>query len=228
MSNWMPPATTLPATAPVPGAVVATATPVVERTTSLLVLSTEAWKPEAKPESLFNADAMSATVLYVPAAPRVTVAEAEPAVNAKAPVARVGVAIANDVPPEFVFSAVATPAMFAVDRSTEIWLSLVPFVTGWMSENHFAALPVALYGVVLFMAGFAYFLLAHCLAGHHGKDSTLAAALGSDVKGKLSLVCYGVAIPLAFLVEWLAVGIYVLVALIWLVPDRRFEKLRSE
>ena len=108
------------------------------------------------------------------------------------------------------------------------WLSLVPFVTGWMSENHFEPLPVALYGGVLFMAGAAYYVLAHSLAGHHGPESKLSAALGSDTKGKLSLVFYGAAIPLAFLMQWFAVAIYVLVALMWLVPDRRFERLLAD
>ena len=108
------------------------------------------------------------------------------------------------------------------------WLSLVPFVTGWVSENHFAQLPVALYGVVLFMAGLAYYWLAHCLAGHHGPDSKLAAALGSDRKGKISLVAYAVAVPLAFVSEWISMALYVAVALMWFVPDRRFERLLAE
>ena len=108
------------------------------------------------------------------------------------------------------------------------WLSLVPFVTGWMSENHFAQLPVALYGGVLFMAGLAYYWLAQCLAGHHGPQSRLAAALGSDRKGKISLVAYAVAMPLAFVAAWLAIVLYVLVAVMWFVPDRRFERLLSE
>ena len=108
------------------------------------------------------------------------------------------------------------------------WLSLVPFVTGWVSENHFAQLPVAMYGGVLSMAGLAYYWLAHCLAGHHGPESKLAAALGSDRKGKISLVAYAVAMPLAFVSEWLALALYVLVALMWFVPDRRFERLLSE
>ena len=108
------------------------------------------------------------------------------------------------------------------------WLSLVPFVTGWVSENHFAQLPVAMYGGVLFMAGLAYYWLAHCLAGHHGPESKLAAALGSDRKGKISLVAYAVAMPLAFASEWLAMALYVLVAVMWFVPDRRFERLLAE
>ncbi len=104
------------------------------------------------------------------------------------------------------------------------WLSLVPFVTGWMGENHFAPLPVALYGVVLLLAGVAYYVLGQCLVGHHGRDSTLAVALGRDTKGKLSLVLYLIAIPLAFLNEWIAMALYVTVALMWLIPDRRIEK----
>lgn len=104
------------------------------------------------------------------------------------------------------------------------WLSLVPFVTGWMAENHFAPLPVAMYGAVLFMAGCAYYLLAHCLAGIHGPDSAMAAALGGDFKGVISVVTYAVAIGLAFFSEWLALALYVAVALMWFIPDRRFEQ----
>ncbi len=108
------------------------------------------------------------------------------------------------------------------------WLSLVPFVTGWMGENHFAPLPVALYGVVMLLAGVAYYVLARCLVGHHGRDSTLAVALGRDTKGKLSVVLYAIAIPLAFLSEWIAMALYVIVALMWLIPDRRIEKALAE
>jgi uncharacterized membrane protein len=108
------------------------------------------------------------------------------------------------------------------------WLSLVPFVTGWMGENHFSALPVALYGALLFMAGVAYFILARALAAHHGKDSKLALAIGKDTKGFVSVVIYAVAILLSFLSTWIALGLYVLVALIWLVPDRRFERVLAE
>ncbi len=103
------------------------------------------------------------------------------------------------------------------------WLSLTPFVTGWMGENHFAAWPVAVYGAVMLLAGVAYFILARALIAHHGKDSLLAAALGSDFKGKASLVLYGAAIPLAFVNRWLACGVYVLVAVMWFIPDRRIE-----
>ena len=104
------------------------------------------------------------------------------------------------------------------------WLSLVPFGTAWMGENNFATLPVALYGVILLSAAIAYFILTVALVAHHGKDSTLAIALGRDFKGKLSLAIYAVAIPLAFVQSWLACGLYVLVAIIWLIPDRRIER----
>ena len=108
------------------------------------------------------------------------------------------------------------------------WLSLVPFVTAWMGENHFAALPVALYGLVLFMAACAYFILARALAAHHGKDSKLARALGKDFKGITSLVIYAVAVVVAWFSPAAAGSLYVLVALIWLVPDRRIEKVLAE
>jgi uncharacterized membrane protein len=104
------------------------------------------------------------------------------------------------------------------------WLSLTPFVTGWMGANHFAAWPVALYGAVLWLAGFAYFILTRVLIARHGWDSALATALGRDFKGKVSLVCYAVAIPLAFVHSWFASALYVLVAVMWLIPDRRIEK----
>jgi uncharacterized membrane protein len=108
------------------------------------------------------------------------------------------------------------------------WLSLVPFVTAWMGENHFAPTPVALYGVVLFMAGVAYFILARALATHHGKDSKLAIALGKDFKGLISVVIYAIAIVLASFSPGLAGGLYALVALMWLVPDRRMERALGE
>jgi uncharacterized membrane protein len=105
------------------------------------------------------------------------------------------------------------------------WLSLVPFTTGWMGENRFAAAPVALYGVVLFCAGSAYFLLVRALLAHHGPGSALARALGSDLKGKLSLLIYAAAIPLAFAQPPAAAALYAVVALMWLVPDRRIEQV---
>jgi uncharacterized membrane protein len=104
------------------------------------------------------------------------------------------------------------------------WLSLVPFVTGWMGENHFAALPTAVYGVVLLMCAIAYTILQTTILAAQGPSSRLAAALGSDLKGKLSLGAYAAAIPLAFVHQAIAEALYVLVALMWLVPDRRIER----
>jgi uncharacterized membrane protein len=103
------------------------------------------------------------------------------------------------------------------------WLSLVPFVTGWMGENHFAALPVAVYGFVLLMAGVAYYFLAHCLAGVHGKESTLAQALGKDWKGILSVIVYAIGIPLCFVDPWIGFALYAIVAGVWFIPDKRIE-----
>ena len=105
------------------------------------------------------------------------------------------------------------------------WLSLVPFVTGWMGENHFAALPVALYGLVLILAAIAYYILSRALIRHHGQDSVLAKAVGKDFKGKISVAIYAAAIPLAFLNRWIAFGLYIFVALIWFIPDRRIERV---
>ena len=104
------------------------------------------------------------------------------------------------------------------------WLSLVPFVTAWMGENHFAAWPVALYGAVMFMAGVAYIILTRALIALHGSDSVLATAVGRDFKGIISAVVILVAIPLAFLNSWFAFSLYGLVSAIWLIPDRRIEK----
>lgn len=108
------------------------------------------------------------------------------------------------------------------------WLSLIPFVTGWMGENHFAALPAALYGFVLMLAGIAYYILTRALIAHHGADSPLARAVGRDGKGKISVVMYAAAIPLAFVYPWIALGLYVLVAVLWLIPDRRIEHTLAE
>ncbi len=105
------------------------------------------------------------------------------------------------------------------------WLSLIPFATAWMGENNFAAWPVALYGVVLLLAGGAYFLLVRSLLALHGEGSTLAVAVGSDFKGKISIVIYAVAVPLAFIFPGVSFVLYVLVALIWFIPDRRIEKV---
>jgi TMEM175 potassium channel family protein len=105
------------------------------------------------------------------------------------------------------------------------WLSLVPFVTGWMGTNRFAPLPVAVYGAVLFGAGCAYYILTRVLLAAHGTDSLLAKAIGKDVKGKISVVIYAAAIALAFVLPLLSCALYVLVAAIWLCPDPRFEKI---
>jgi uncharacterized membrane protein len=103
------------------------------------------------------------------------------------------------------------------------WLSLVPFVTGWMGENHFAALPTAIYGCVLLGAAIAYTILQTTILRAQRPDSRLATAVGRDAKGKLSLVMYLAAIPLSFVERWLADALYVGVALVWLIPDRRIE-----
>ena len=108
------------------------------------------------------------------------------------------------------------------------WLSLIPFVTGWMGENNFAAMPVALYGTVLLLAAIAYFILTRTLILHHGRDSALAIAVGGDSKGKISVVFYALAIPLAFVNSWFACALYVLVAVIFslirFIPYLRIDK----
>lgn len=104
------------------------------------------------------------------------------------------------------------------------WLSLVPFTTAWMGENHFSEIPVAVYGIVLLFCAISYYLLVLALLSLHGKESILAKAIGKDFKGKISLVLYVLAAITAFSFRWLAMAIYVLVALIWLMPDTRIEK----
>lgn len=104
------------------------------------------------------------------------------------------------------------------------WLSLIPFVTDWMGENHFSAAPTSLYGVVLFCAGAAYYLLARALVQQHGKKSAIARAIGKDFKGKVSVLIYAIAIPTAFYIPYLSIAFYVFVELMWLFPDRRIEK----
>ena len=108
------------------------------------------------------------------------------------------------------------------------WLSLIPFVTGWVGENHTAQVPTAAYGVVFLMAAVAYYVLQVQITASEGKDSLLARMYGSNIKGKLSLLFYAAAIPLAFVLVWLSDAIFVAVALVWLVPDRRIEKALSE
>jgi uncharacterized membrane protein len=105
------------------------------------------------------------------------------------------------------------------------WLSLLPFATAWMGENHFARVPTAVYGAVLLMAAIAYFILAHAIIRKEGQDSILGRAFGSDWKGKLSPLLYLIAIGLAFVHEWLAQAVYTTVAIMWLVPDRRIERI---
>ena len=105
------------------------------------------------------------------------------------------------------------------------WLSMFPFATGWMGENHFAATPSALYGLVLLMAAIAYLLLQQLIIASEGPDSLLKQAVGGDWKGKMSPVIYATAIPFAFWSQWISLGLYVLVALVWLVPDRRIERV---
>ena len=104
------------------------------------------------------------------------------------------------------------------------WLSLLPFTTGFMGENHFAPLPVALYGVDLLMCAIAYFILVHALLASHGRDSEFAKRIGSDWKGKIPLVAYSAAIGLAFVQPWISLAIYAGVAAAWFIPDRRFER----
>ncbi len=104
------------------------------------------------------------------------------------------------------------------------WLSLFPFTTGWMGENHLAATPTAVYGFVLLMAAIAYYILQRTIIAKQGRESLLAKAVGSDWKGKLSPVLYLIAIPLAFVRSWIAGGLYVFVALLWLIPDPRIER----
>jgi uncharacterized membrane protein len=105
------------------------------------------------------------------------------------------------------------------------WLSLVPFATGWMGENHFAPLPTAIYGIVLLMAAIAYVILQTCIITLQGPNSRLAIAVGRDMKGKISPIFYVLAIGLAFVDQWVSDALYVTVAAIWLVPDRRIEAL---
>ena len=104
------------------------------------------------------------------------------------------------------------------------WLSLVPFATAWMGENNFSTWPVVLYGVILLMAAIAYYILAHCLTSVHGKESALAQALGKDRKGIISIILYSIGLALTFFNSWLGFSVYVVVAVIWFIPDRRIEK----
>jgi uncharacterized membrane protein len=117
---------------------------------------------------------------------------------------------------------VSGPILWA-NNNLLFWLSLVPFTTGWMGENHFAPLPTAVYGVSLLMPALAWYVLQNAIIRTHGSASVLAKALGSDIKGKISAVLYWLAIALAFVSPWISLAIYAVVAAIWLIPDRRIE-----
>lgn len=106
-------------------------------------------------------------------------------------------------------------------------LSLIPFVTGWMAENEFAAWPVAAYGVVLLMAATTYFVLSRCIVRHHGENSAVKQAIGRDAKGKISVALYAAAIALSFVNRWVGFAVYWIVALMWIVPDRRVERVEG-
>lgn len=121
-------------------------------------------------------------------------------------------------------SQIVSAAILWANLHLLFWLSLVPFTTGWLGANPFAPMPTALYGFVLLMAAIAYFNLQRAIMAKHGGNSVLARAVGSDLKGKTSPVLYAIAIPLSFFLPWAACAIYLLVALIWLVPDRRIER----
>lgn len=122
----------------------------------------------------------------------------------------------------------ATGSMLWANLHLLFWLSLIPFTTGWMGENHFATVPAAAYGFVLLMAAIAYTILQQRIIASQGEGSILKKAVGNDWKGKLSPVLYAAAIFLAFLSAWIAVAIYVLVAFLWLVPDRRIERALTD
>jgi uncharacterized membrane protein len=119
-------------------------------------------------------------------------------------------------------------AMMWANLHLLFWLSLFPFVTGWMGENHFTTAPTALYGVVMFMAAIAYYILQSVIVAEHGHDSKLARSIGRDFKGKISPVLYATAIGMAFVEPWISCVIYVLVAFLWLIPDRRIERVVDE
>jgi TMEM175 potassium channel family protein len=124
-------------------------------------------------------------------------------------------------------SRVTGPVLWA-NMHLLFWLSLVPFVTGWMGENHFADWTVAVYGVVMLMDGCAYYILTRAIIQHHGPDSMLRAAVGGDEKGVISLVMYAMAIGVAFVNRWVSLALYVAVLVMWLIPDRRIERVIAE
>lgn len=122
-------------------------------------------------------------------------------------------------------SAEVTGPMLWANLHFLFWLSLIPFATGWMGENHFAAAPSAIYGAVLFMAAIAHWILQQLIIASQGRDSLLKRAVGRDWKGKITRVLYAIGIGMAFWSQWVSIGLYVSVALIWLVPDRRIERI---
>ena len=124
-------------------------------------------------------------------------------------------------------TSAVTGSMLWANLHLLFWLSLIPFTTGWMGENHFAAAPTALYGLILLMAAIAYRILQQLIIASQGRESILKKAVGSDWKGKLSLIVYAIAIPMAFLSRWVSLGLYLFVALVWLTPDQRIEKALS-
>ena len=121
-----------------------------------------------------------------------------------------------------------TAAMMWANLHLLFWLSLFPFVTGWMGENHFTPAPTALYGAVLLLAAIAYFILQNIIIAQQGRDSKLAKSIGRDFKGKLSPVLYAAGIAVSFFEPWISCCLYVLVALMWLIPDRRLERVVEE
>jgi uncharacterized membrane protein len=121
-----------------------------------------------------------------------------------------------------------TGSMLWANLHLLFWLSLIPFATGWMGENHFASAPTALYGLILLMAAIAYWILQQLIIASQGSESVLKKAIGRDWKGKLSPILYATAIPMAFVSRWVSLGLYVFVALVWLVPDKRIENALSQ
>jgi TMEM175 potassium channel family protein len=119
-------------------------------------------------------------------------------------------------------------AMMWANLHLLFWLSLFPFVTGWMGENHFTTMPTALYGAVMLLAAIAYYILQSIILAQQGPDSKLAKSIGRDFKGKASPILYAAAIVVAFFEPWISCSLYVLVALMWLIPDRRIERVLDE
>ena len=124
-------------------------------------------------------------------------------------------------------TSAVTGSMLWANLHLLFWLSLIPFTTGWMGENHFAAAPVALYGLVLLLAAIAYRILQQLIIASQGQESVLKKAIGNDWKGRLSLIVYAAAIPMAFVSRWISLALYLFVALSWLTPDKRIEEAIS-